>query len=126
MINKPKYNKIVRYFNLVSRALFRTTSKLGYKRTLEAIEKLAKVILETDTEEDVWLIGENGDCTLGSMIIGAYWFCSDYHNGQNSLEYRVFSILSLVFKPGCTSGPEDETTEKDVYEMLELLYQREV
>ncbi len=35
-------------------------------------------------------------------------------------EYRASCKLGEIFKPGCTSGPEDESSEKDVYKMLEL------
>lgn len=113
-----KYKNINRFFVVVSRALFRTTSKLGYQRTLEAIERLAQVVHDTNTEEDVWYMGENSDATLADVICGAYWFLMDYHGGQNSLEYRVYCRLGEIFKPGMTSGPEEESSEEYVYEML--------
>ena len=120
---KPKYKNINRFFRVVDRNLFRTDGKLGYKRTLEAIERLCDEVLKTDTDEDVWYIGEFGSCTLDSVIVGAFWFMTDYHGGQDSLEYRVYSRLGDIFKPGCSSGPEDESSEKDVYEMLERLHE---
>ncbi len=116
---------IQRYFDVVCRALFRNTSKLGYQRTLECIEKLAIEIMATQSsehEESLWYMGECSEATLDSVIVGAYWFLVDYHGGQNSLEYRVSCRLGEIFKPGCESGPEPETSEKDVYEMLERLY----
>ena len=53
------------------------------------------------------------------MIVGAYWFMADYHGGQSSKEYEALSVLGRVYKPGCSSGPENESTEQDVYEALE-------
>jgi hypothetical protein len=119
----PKYKNIQRLFKVISKALFRIDSSLTYERTLEALERLAVVLHNTDTEEDVWYIGENSDTTLDNLIIGAYWFCADYHGGQSSKEYRVLSVLGDVYKPGCTSGPEEDSTERDVYEQLEMLFE---
>lgn len=119
---KPEYKNIKRFFDVVIRALFRSTSKLSYQRTLEGIEKLAFQVHNTDTDETVWYISETSDATLDAVIVGAYWFLTDYHGGQNSLEYRVFSRLGEIFEPGMTSGPEPESSEKDVYKMLERLY----
>ena len=115
---KPQYRTINRYFKVISKSLFRIDGKLSYARTLEAIIKLAQEVHSTDTDETVWSIGEFTECTLDSLIIGAYWFMCDYHGGQNSPEYLALSVLGQVFKPGCSSGPEDESTEKDVYEQL--------
>ncbi len=74
-----KYRNIERLFDVVNRALFRTDSKLGYQRTLEAIERLTREVLKTDTDESVWAIGECGEASLDSVIVGAYWFASDNH-----------------------------------------------
>lgn len=116
-----QYKNIKRLFRVVSKALFRIDSTLSYERTLEAIEKLAIVVHNTETEEDVWYIGESTEATLDSLIIGAYWFCADYHGGQSSIEYRLLSRLSDIYNPGFSNGPEAESSEKDVYEALERL-----
>jgi len=122
---KSEYKNIERFFDVVSRSLFRSTSKLGYKRTLESIERLAQEVLKRDTNEiaeTMLYMGEGSEATLDAVIAGAYWFLADYHGGQNSLEYRVLSTLGEIYNPGMTSGPEPESSEKDVYEMLERLY----
>jgi len=116
---KPQYKNINRYFKVIQRSLFRIDGKLSYQRILEAFLKLADVVHNTETDETVWYIGKSSDCTLDSMIVGAYWFMADYHGGQASQEYRVLSALGEIFRPGCECGPEDESTEKDVYEALE-------
>ena len=115
---KPQYRTINRYFKVISKSLFRIDGKLSYARTLEAIIKLAKEVHATETDTDVWSIGEFTECTLDSLIIGAYWFMADYHSGQNSPEYLALSVLGQVFKPGCSSGPEDESSEQEVYDQL--------
>lgn len=117
---KPEYKNINRFFRVVSKSLFRIDGTLSYQRTLEAIQRLCQEIQKVDTDEDVWYIGEFSDTTLDSLIVGAFWFMTDYHGGQNSIEYITYSALGDIFKPGMTSGPEPESSEKDVYEMLEL------
>jgi hypothetical protein len=114
-----KYRNIERLFDVVDRALFRRDSTLSYQRTLEAIRRLTQEVLHTETDESVWWIGESGECTLDTLIAGSFWFLSDYHAGQFSLEYSVLCQLGDVFKPGMTSGPEPGSSEVAVYEMLE-------
>lgn len=114
-----KYRNIKRLYDVVDRALFRADSKLSYSRTLEALERLATEVSKTETDCDVWSIGECGNATLDSLIVGAYWFLGDYHGGQGSAEYRVLCGLGSIFSPGWTSGPEDDSVEKCVYEALE-------
>lgn len=112
------YKNIERLFNVVVKSLFQIDGTLSYTRTLEAIERLCAEILKTETDETVWYIGESGAATLDSVIVGSFWFMTDYHGGQDSLEYRVYSRLGEIFKPGMTSGPEPESSESDVYEQL--------
>jgi hypothetical protein len=122
---KREYRNIVRLFNVVNRALFRRDSTLSYQRTLEAIERLSQEVLDTETDEDVWYIGEFGDCTLDTLIVGAYWFLTDYHAGMHSLEYRVLCRLGEIFNPGMTAGPEPDTSEVEVYKALEFALESE-
>jgi hypothetical protein len=119
---KKEYKNINRYFRVVSRALFRTDSSLSYNRTLEAISKLAEVVHSTETEEDVWYIGADEGASLDQVLAGACWFCADYYGGQNSSEYKLLSILGKVYNPGCENGPKEESSEQDVYDALERMY----
>ena len=114
-----RYRNIKRLYDVVDRALFRADSKLSYARTLEALERLAIEVHATETDCDVWSIGEFGNATLDSLIVGAYWFLGDYHGGQGSAEYRVLSGLGSIYSPGMTEGPEEDSSEKYVYEALE-------
>ena len=97
--------------------LFTTTGDDDYDRTLELIEALAEWLVKGGFEP-----GETmRDAEWQDVIIGAYWFCCDYHGGQSSDEYRLQCILSHLYSPGMTQGPEPESSEADVYFALEVL-----
>lgn len=114
------YQRIVRIHGIIERSLFTIDPPLGYKKTMKAIEILAKLVHEFEGENDrLWYIGESGSCTVDSLIVGAYWFFSEYYNGMWSDEYRTQCTLGTVFKPGMTSGPEPDSSEADVYAALE-------
>ena len=68
-----------------------------------------------------WLdIGEFGEFTLADLVVGGFWFYTDYHGGQASPEYRALSSLGGVYSPGMTHGPDTEG-ELAAYQMLEDL-----
>jgi len=121
MIDEAKYKNIVRFFNILSDNLFSTKGKLGYDRTLVALDRLCDEVMNTETDENVWYIGEHRNCTLDQLIVGGYWFFVDYHGGQDSPEYRMQCILGRVYTPNCAGHPEPETAEADVYEAFERL-----
>lgn len=116
---EDQYPKINLLLQEVNKALFRSDGKLSYTETLEAIEKLAQEVVDTDTDENVWSLGETGPASLDSVIVGAYWFLTDYHGGQDSLEYKVLSRLGEIYSPGMEDGPMEDSSEQDVYEALE-------
>lgn len=103
--------RIQRLARLVERQLFRTNSTLSYSRTLEAIAKLAVEI--EDFEGDInWDYGI--DCSLDSLIVGAYWYCTNYHAGMDSAEYSLLCQLGEIFTPNY-STLERDSSEFDVY-----------
>jgi hypothetical protein len=53
-----------------------------------------------------------------NLATALYWYCADYHGGQNSPEYSVLSTLG--YRPGAMErGIEEEDYEqKDVYDRL--------
>lgn len=99
---------IERLFNVAQRGLFRNNSTLGYDRTLAAIERLANAVDDYDGDTD-WCIGESSECSLDSLLIGAYWYCTDYHGGQWSDEYRLLSAIGDFFDPRCSSLERDSS-----------------
>lgn len=110
--------KIERLTNLIGSSLMRTDCSLSYARTLDAIRTLCCAIHTTETDEGTWEIGAHL-LPLSDLIVGAYWFCADYHGGQRSIEYQTLSALSEIYAPGCCeSGPETDSSSSDVYAAL--------
>jgi hypothetical protein len=88
-----------------------------YEKTLKRVIKLADTIYATDTDETVWYLGEF-DYGLDGILFGTYCYASDYHGGQNSLEYAALSAVGTVFPPGMTSGVEEGSSAEMWYEGL--------
>ena len=118
-MNKANKN-IKRFYKVVTNTLF-GQGKLTYARLLEALCRLCEEIKKVDTDESTWSIGEFEMATLDSLIVGSFWFFTDYHGGQWSPEYRTLSALGGVFSPGMSSGVEPDSSESMVYEQLENL-----
>jgi hypothetical protein len=112
---------IKRLYNVIANSLFKTTGALSYTRTLEAMQLLCEELFKTETDECIWSsVGEFEEASLGSLLVGTYWFLSDYHGGQNSLEYRTLCSVGRIYKPNMSSGPEEDSSEAMAYEMWEL------
>lgn len=91
-----------------------------YDKTTRGMILLADQLTEHESI-GTWLdIGEFGEFTLADLVVGGYWFYTDYHGGQASPEYRALSSLAGVYSPGMTHGP-DSPGEIAAYEMLEDL-----
>ena len=111
---------INRYFKVIDNSLFLTTGKLDYDRVTDAIIALANYIYEHDiNDEFMWDIGEGGVCTLGDLIVGAYWHYSEHHLGMNSDGYAAFCALGQVFGPGMSSVEEENEAYMHLKEMAE-------
>jgi hypothetical protein len=110
---------IKKLHTIVEASLFSTKGDIvSYDRTIDAIVKLCDV-LETNIDESVWSIGESSTASLDDLIVGAYWFFADYHNGQRSKEYAALCALGRIFKPGMSSGCGSDSCEEMVYQALE-------
>ena len=91
-----------------------------YHKTTCGIILLADQLSEHESIS-TWLdIGEFGEFTLADLVVGGFWFYTDYHGGQASPEYRALSSLGGVYSPGMTHGPDTEG-ELAAYQMLEDL-----
>jgi len=76
----------------------------------EALQTLCRAI--KDEDETNWSLGEFGECTLDSLLIGAYWALSEWHAGQSSPEYAALCSIGGIFSPGMSSPPtSDEESE---------------
>ena len=107
-----------RLHRTIDRSLFLTSGRLTYSRVLEAIRLLARILHEGETDESTWNLGEFRSADLASLIVGAYWFCADYHAGQWSAEYATLSALGTIYSTGMVSGPKPNSCEIDVYSAL--------
>lgn len=67
-------------------------------------------------DETNWCLGEHGECSLDSLLIGAYWALCEWHAGQASPEYAALCAVGSIFDPGHTSPPKsDDETEYHPY-----------
>jgi hypothetical protein len=84
---------------------------MDYTRITEGFIRMCDCIIASETDETTWWLGECDYATLDTLIVGAYWHYSEWHAGQNSLEYAALSALGRIFSPGM-GGPEDDN---DIY-----------
>lgn len=107
-------------------------SKSGnFDECLELIESLADWMISGGFKPKPYLYSAR------DIIVGAYWYCVDYHSGQwvgkssmgwpfsfrGSDEYRVQCKLGKLYFPGpFENGPETMSDEKEVYDSLVALY----
>ena len=77
--------------------------------------------LDDDHDEEIWSYGEGMESDLGSFIVGAYWAMTEWHDGREG--YRAMCALGSIFTPGMTDGPEPESSEQIVYELIESYFE---
>jgi hypothetical protein len=84
-----------------------------------ALYLLGRALHERELPEHIWgSLGEFSDACLGDLVVGAYWSCSEWYNGQASDTYAAFCSLGQVFSPGMTSCPEPDASEFTAYELI--------
>lgn len=110
-------------FNIIMQSeLFRRN---GPKIDLpDALIDLAKAIKAE--EETNWSLGEFLECSLDSLIVGAYWSLTEWHSGQWSDEYAALCALGAIFSPGITSAPEssEDGPEWEAYDACNQWFQK--
>lgn len=117
-------NRIDALRKVATHNISRIDATLDYSRITDALIVLSNTIMETETDETTWYLGECEEFALDDLIIGAYWHFTDWHAGQYSKSYAALCALGQVFNPGMTSL-EDETSAKYVYDMLGELAENE-
>lgn len=112
-----KYPQIeIAFDTILQSAVFRTD---GPKIDLiRALIHLAQAVRATETEEDVWSIGEFTEASLDNLLVGAYWALSEWHAGQWSPSYAALCAIGDIFSPGMTSAPEEGEPEFTAYELV--------
>jgi len=87
-------NRIRKYYRVIDNSLFMTTGNLDYSRITDAIQRLADAVHTYDGDnDDIWYLGEFGNCCLSDFIVGAYWHYTEWHGGQWSKGYRVLAFI---------------------------------
>lgn len=120
MLNSTR--NLNRLYNVIHRSLFTINGRLSYDRITDGIIRLAVMVQETETDDFTLTdIGENTECCLSDLIVGAYWHYSHWHGGQNSKGYKALSELSGIYSPGMESEPETESGEYSGFHMLNIL-----
>lgn len=108
-------------FKDLSVQLFTTEATKDYAEVTDLTLRLCSAIEAVDGEpEELWSLGEGGECTLSDFIIGAYWHFTDWHSGQASTGYQALSALGSLFTPNM-STLEEGTPEHYAYKMFEEL-----
>lgn len=77
----------------------------GTDNHLEVTHKIIQLseAVHGNDDEFIWDLGEFSECTLGDFIVGAYWHYTEWHSGQNSIEYEALCRLGEIFSPGMSS-----------------------
>lgn len=117
MKTKSYHAAITLAFNTIMESeVFRTDGKaIDLPRALSV---LARAVHGRDTDEFIWSsLGEFLECSLGDLIIGAYWSLTEWHGGQSSLTYAAMCALGAIYSPGYASGPESGSGEFSAYEL---------
>jgi len=85
---------------------------------INLIQEVQDLCDAINTEKETnWCLGECGEFTLDSFIVGAYWAFNEWHGGQASKTYKTLCMLGSIFSPNM-STLEDNTNEKDVYDSI--------
>lgn len=119
-LNPHGFGQIRILHGYIERALFHRKNGVSYDRLIRAIELLATIVHNYDSDsEAIWSIGESGSADLANMLSGCYWYFVHNHGGQKSDEYRISCILSNVYDPGpMEKKPEHKTPAMETYNAL--------
>jgi hypothetical protein len=69
-------------------------------------------------KETNWSLGEFGECSLDSFLVGAYWALTEWHGGQASDSYAALCAIGSIFSPGMSGPPTEEDSEWTAYEAV--------
>jgi hypothetical protein len=105
---------IKRVFKVIEHNLCTVNGTMDYSRITESITRLANIIMDSETSEDTWYIGESGYIGLDDLIVGAYWHYTEWHAGQDSPEYAALCALGRIYSPNM----EMPDSENDAYTLL--------
>lgn len=111
-------------FNIVDRELFTINAELGFIDLVELITVLVGMVNDIEKSDDgyeLWAIGEHGCATLDNLLIGVYWSAINWHASQNCPLYALQCAIRSFYSPGCTNGPEPDSSEEMAYQAFDEL-----
>ena len=108
---------IQRMFNVIDTHLCTINGTMDYERMTTAITHLADLIMDSDTDESTWWIGERNYIHLDDLITGAYWHFTEWHSGQDSTGYAALSALGRIYEPNM----ECVEAENEAYQYLNTM-----
>lgn len=114
-------SSICRLLDVLEKNVTQINGTLDYNRIVRALELLGNAVHNYNGDnDDLWYLNDCG-YGVGAFIVGGYWHFTEWHSGQWSDSYRAMCALGTVYSPGCECGPEPESCEEHIYEMLENL-----
>ena len=90
-----------------------------YQETTQNFIDLCDEIMEE--EETDWYREDENAYSLDCLIVGAFWHYTEWHGGQDSIEYQALSALGKIFDPNM-SMPE---TDNLIYQQLNAMAEAE-
>ena len=116
----PALRRCIRVARILN-TMHRTDCTLSISDALRGLRLLVRLVIMVPEHEKDTLWNLENDAENVSLIVGGYWFCTDYYSGHDSEEYATLCALGEVYSPGRHAGPEPETDEVMVYEALQIL-----
>lgn len=114
--------KIEKLRVILERAVYGNRTTLDETRALQAVSRMAELVKETPAGDEIWLLGDDDGLSVSDIIVGAYWYANDSHEGQWSQAYSTLSALTEIYTPGMNEARVEEgTPEYEVYCSLEYL-----
>ncbi len=112
---------INRIYNVIEASVFTTQGQLDHDRLQDAFIVLCNLINAGDYDETLWYIGEFKCATLDSLLVGAYWHFTEWHEGQDSKSYAVLCAIGSIYQPNCASLDQDNYGEFETYTQLNAM-----
>jgi hypothetical protein len=110
------------YHKIVTSDIFRTD---GQPIDLcQCLIDLADALNATETDEDIWSLGESTEASLDCLVIGAFWALTEWHGGQHSPEYAALSALGSIYTPNMASTPTEDSPEYAAYKMIGQYFEK--
>lgn len=111
----------------IEKSIFTIQPVYTYAELHEKFIELANGINAYDGETEDWVyLGEGNHACLDDVVIGAFWHYTEWHAGQDSIQYAAYCALSEVFEPNMSCPPtESDDDGYETYTMLNEMAEKE-